>query len=427
MTDSNFVITGEAEGLQPTQLSVKELIAATIDAMSANSDMYKNKDVSGLIPQYRGLANEDIEKWFERIDMAKRIYRVADDKMLLTIINKLGGMARDWFHSKPEHALLTLEMLKSEMVKMFKSRENKITMMKKFEARRWKKQHTHMLQVMGDIANDERRASTNRTAVVPPTNTSTRPRSDVRCSNCNQEGHISNRCPRPKQDRRSSFEWGSMGHQKRNCPQRRGESTTTPDSTTLLVEEDAVIPPYILTSNPVLSVYSPSADTELYCDASSAGFGAILMHRQDEDKKFDPVMFFSKRMTEAESKYHSYELECLAVVYAMKRFHIYLHQRKFKIITDCDSFRLTLKKKDIVLRICRWTLFLESYDYEIEHRSNQAMQRVDALSRCLNTVLVLEETTLEENLAIKQSEDHHIADLKTKLEREEDKLFELQN
>ncbi|GJQ72960.1 hypothetical protein Trydic_g1601 [Trypoxylus dichotomus] len=144
--------------------------------------------------------------------------------MLLTIINKLGGMVPDWFHSKPEHALLTLEMLKSEMVKMFKSREDKITMMKKFEARRWKKRlveddlinyiidgmDNSILQTqakmkefkelshMGDIANDERRASTNGTAVLLPTNASTRPRNDVRCFNCNQEGHISNRCPRPK-------------------------------------------------------------------------------------------------------------------------------------------------------------------------------------------------------------------------------------
>ncbi|GJQ65944.1 hypothetical protein Trydic_g4042 [Trypoxylus dichotomus] len=70
---------------------------------------------------------------------------------------------------------------------------------------------------------------------------------------------------------------------------------------------------------------------------------------------------------------------------------------------------------------------MESYDYEIEHRSNQAMQHVDALSRSFNTVLVIKETTLEENLAIKQAEDHYIADLKMKLEREEDKLFELQN
>ncbi|GJQ77748.1 hypothetical protein Trydic_g16014 [Trypoxylus dichotomus] len=80
----------------------------------------------------------------------------------------------------------------------------------------------------------------------------------------------------------------------------------------------------ILANNSVLTVYSPSADTELYCDASSAGYGAILMQRQDQDKKFHPVMLFSKRTTEAESKYHSYELECLAVVYAIERFHIYL-------------------------------------------------------------------------------------------------------
>ncbi|GJQ82121.1 hypothetical protein Trydic_g15908 [Trypoxylus dichotomus] len=192
-------------------------------------------------------------------------------------------MAWDWFHSKTEHALLTLEMLKSKMVKMFKSGEDKITMMKKFEARRWKKcekfptyfhekvllgnriglveddlinyiidgmdssilqtqaemkefnELSHMLQVMGDIANDQRGAST---AVVPPTNTSTRPRGE--------EGHILNRFPRPKRDRGPCFECGSMGHQKRNCSQRRGESTTTPDSTPLLVEKDAVIPPYTL-------------------------------------------------------------------------------------------------------------------------------------------------------------------------------------
>ncbi|GJQ76241.1 hypothetical protein Trydic_g1978 [Trypoxylus dichotomus] len=279
-------------------------------------------------------------------------------------------------------------MLKSETVKMFKSREDKITMMKKFEARRWKKSDkfglleddlmnyiingmdnsilqtqakmkefkelSHMLQVMGDITNDEGRASTNRTAVVPPTtNTSTRPRSEVRCFNCNQEGHISNKCLRPKRDRGSCFECGSMGHQKRNCPQRRGENMTTPDSTILLVEENAVIPPFhirkcirnfacktkplydllkkdvkfqlseihfnafdelktILASNSVLSVYSPSADTEVYC----AGYGAILMQRQDQDKEFHPVMFFRNRTTEAESKYHSYELEYLAVVKA---------------------------------------------------------------------------------------------------------------
>ncbi|KAK9711246.1 Integrase core domain [Popillia japonica] len=70
---------------------------------------------------------------------------------------------------------------------------------------------------------------------------------------------------------------------------------------------------------------------------------------------------------------------------------------------------------------------MQSYDYEIEHRSNKYMQHVDALSRCFNTVLVIEENSLEENLTIKQAEDPIIAELKRKLEHEENKLYELRN
>lgn len=75
-----------------------------------------------------------------------------------------------------------------------------------------------------------------------------------------------------------------------------------------------------LTKTPVLAIYAPTADTELHCDASSTGFGAILF----QDNKMKPVFYFSQRTSPNESKFHSFELECLAVVYAIKRFHIYL-------------------------------------------------------------------------------------------------------
>ncbi|GJQ74937.1 hypothetical protein Trydic_g9565 [Trypoxylus dichotomus] len=65
----------------------------------------------------------------------------------------------------------------------------------------------------------------------------------------------------------------------------------------------------------------------------------------------------SKRTTDAESKYSSYELECLAIVNSLKRFYVYLHGLKFKILTDCDSLRWTLSKKDIVPRIMKWNTF----------------------------------------------------------------------
>jgi len=86
--------------------------------------------------------------------------------------------------------------------------------------------------------------------------------------------------------------------------------------------------------------------------------------QKKSDLKFHPIFYFSKRTTPTESKYHSFELETLAVIYALRRFRNYLHGIKFKIITDCDSFRLTLNKKDIHPRIARWVLELQS-DYEV--------------------------------------------------------------
>lgn len=48
-----------------------------------------------------------------------------------------------------------------------------------------------------------------------------------------------------------------------------------------------------LMSAPILAIYSPFKETELHCDASSIGFGAILLQKQ-EDNKFQPVFYFSR-------------------------------------------------------------------------------------------------------------------------------------
>ncbi|KAL4085336.1 hypothetical protein QTP88_012457 [Uroleucon formosanum] len=181
----------------------------------------------------------------------------------------------------------------------------------------------------------------------------------------------------------------------------------------------------ILTKTPVLAIYSPTAETELHCDASSSGFGAILLQKQP-DNKFKPVFYFSQRTSPVESKYHSFELECLAVVYAIKRFHVYLYGISFKVMTDCDSFRLTLNKQDVNTRISRWALFLQNYDFSIFHRPNKNMQHVDAFSRC-HAILVLESNTFEQVLAVRQSTDDDIVQIKNKLLTSDNKFYELRN
>ncbi|XP_063920326.1 uncharacterized protein LOC135135234 [Zophobas morio] len=74
----------------------------------------------------------------------------------------------------------------------------------------------------------------------------------------------------------------------------------------------------------------------------------------------------------------------------------------------------------------RWALFLQNYDYELQHRPGTRMIHVDALSRA-NNILVLEENTLEQNLAISQNLDSSIQKVKSELEIRESTKFELRN
>lgn len=107
-----------------------------------------------------------------------------------------------------------------------------------------------------------------------------------------------------------------------------------------------------LSEAPILAIYNPTDPTELHCDASSQGFGAVLLQRKS-DNRFHPVFYFSKRTTEVESRYHSYELETLAIIYALRRFRVYLLGIPFKIVTDCNALIMTLNKKVINPRIAR--------------------------------------------------------------------------
>lgn len=131
-----------------------------------------------------------------------------------------------------------------------------------------------------------------------------------------------------------------------------------------------------LVEAPVLAIYSDKKVTELHTDASSLGFGAALMQKQ-EDGKFHPVAYFSKATTAAESRYHSFELETLAIIYALQRFHVYLGI-PFKIITDCNSLTQTLEKKMINPRIARRALELENYEYTIQHRNNSIWLKMES-------------------------------------------------
>jgi len=63
-----------------------------------------------------------------------------------------------------------------------------------------------------------------------------------------------------------------------------------------------------------------SAITELHTDASKLGYGTIFMQKDAKDDSFHPVYYMSRKMSDAEKKLHSYELEILAIINALKKF-----------------------------------------------------------------------------------------------------------
>jgi len=104
-----------------------------------------------------------------------------------------------------------------------------------------------------------------------------------------------------------------------------------------------------LTEAPVLQIYNQEASaTELHTDASMWGYEVVLLQVSDHDTQLHPVCFMSRKTTEAQQKYHSYELEVLAIVEAVNKFRVYLLGLHFKIITDCAAFTKQIAKDQIL-------------------------------------------------------------------------------
>lgn len=142
------------------------------------------------------------------------------------------------------------------------------------------------------------------------------------------------------------------------------------------------------------------------------------MQRCVDDDKFHPVYYMSEKTTHDEEKLESYLLEALAVVKAIKKFHVYLVGRKFKLFTDCEAFKRTMTKKELNAKVARWVMFIQSYDCTIEHRSGSKMRLVDALSRIIATIV-----SKEDNLCIKiknsQQSDGNLMKIATILQQQQ--------
>lgn len=112
-----------------------------------------------------------------------------------------------------------------------------------------------------------------------------------------------------------------------------------------------------LSSAPILVSPNYTKPFVLQCDASKLGVGAVLT-QLNEDNQEMPVAYFSKKLNKAQSSYSVTELECLAVIMALKKFRPYVEGQDFTIVTDHASLQWLMRQTDLSGRLARWSLKL---------------------------------------------------------------------
>ena len=96
-----------------------------------------------------------------------------------------------------------------------------------------------------------------------------------------------------------------------------------------------------------------------------------------------PVAYFSRGLTKAERNYSTTELECLAVVAAVRNFAYCLESLSFKVITDHKSLLYLDKMKNSSSRLTRWALTLQPFVFDIIHRVGTLHGIADGPSRMI--------------------------------------------
>ena len=119
----------------------------------------------------------------------------------------------------------------------------------------------------------------------------------------------------------------------------------------------------------------PDFDKELILatDASNVAVGAVLS-QLDEEGDEHPVAYASRVLIKVERNFSTTEREALAIFWAVKHFHPYLHNIHFRVITDHQALRWLKLAGDNVPKLMRW----------IYYKNGKRHTNADAMSRLMS-------------------------------------------
>ena len=131
----------------------------------------------------------------------------------------------------------------------------------------------------------------------------------------------------------------------------------------------------------LLAYPSTTAALRLSTDASDVAVGAVL--DQIEDGVPKPLGFFSRKLSNAERRYSTFDRELLAVFSAVRHFKHLLQGRQFEVMTDhLPLVHAISKKTDPESNRQQWQLsMIAEYNCTLHHLPGKSNCVADALSR----------------------------------------------
>lgn len=134
-----------------------------------------------------------------------------------------------------------------------------------------------------------------------------------------------------------------------------------------------------ITSAPILKYPNDDKKFAITTDASKEALGGVLT--QEYDGHDMPIAYYSYTLNKAERNYSTIELECLAIIKTIKKFHHFLYGKEFDIKTDHRPLVWLHSVSDPTSRLVRWRLKIMNYQYKISYIPGKTNHTADLLSR----------------------------------------------